>query len=190
MTNTEKLTDLQEFDTYNKDADINIYVTNLNLYNQGLLYGCWVSLPKDSDELEEVINAVSRGGEDELFITDFECELFKIGEYDDIDELNEKAEQLDECDDLDAVAAALELGLTDDIEEAEEMAEDCIQIERPTFSFSSDDYIIGEYFIEELGAPELPDELAPYFDYEAYGRDISYDYHTTEKDGIIYLFNL
>lgn len=172
MTNTEKLTDLQEFDTYNKDANINIYVTNLNLYNQSVLYGCWVS----------------RGGEDELFITDFECELFSIGEYDDIDELNEKAEQLEECDDLDAVAAALDF--TDDIDEAEEIAEDCIQIERPAFSFSSDDYIIGEYFIEELGVLELPDELAPYFDYEAYGRDISYNYHTTEKDGIIYLFNL
>ena len=184
MTNTEKLTDLQEFDTYNEKANINIYVTNLNLYNQGLLYGCWVSLPKNSDELEEVINAVSRGGEDEIFITDYESEFFSIGEYDDIEELNEKAEQLDECDDLDAVAAALDF--TDDINEAE----DCIQIERPAFSFSSDDYIIGEFFVEELGALELPDELAPYFDYEAYGRDISYDYHTTEKDGIIYLFNL
>lgn len=188
MTNTEKLTDLQEFDTYNKDANINIYVTNLNLYNQGLLYSCWVSLPKDSDELEKVVNAVSRGGKDELFITDFECKLFSIGEYDDIEELNEKAEQLEECDDLDAVAAALDF--TDDIDEAEEMAEDCIQIERPAFSFSSDEYIIGEYFVEELGALELPDELAPYFDYEAYGRDISCDYHTTEKDGTIYLFNL
>lgn len=190
MTNAEKLTDLQEFDTYNKNANINIYITNLNLYNSGSLYGCWVSLPKDSNELEEVKNAVSRGGKDELFITDYECELFRIGEYDDIEELNEKAEQLEECDDLDAVAAALEFGLTDDIEEAEEMAENCIQIERLVFSCSSDNYIIGEYFVEELGALELPDDLAPYFDYEAYGRDISYDYHTTEKDGIIYLFNL
>lgn len=188
MTNTEKLTDLQAFDTYDESASINIYVTNLNLYNQGLLYGCWVSLPKDSDELEEVINAVSRGGEDEIFITDYESEFFSIGEYDDIAELNEKAEQLDECDDLDAVAAALEF--TDDIDEAEEMAEDCIQIDRPAFSFSSDNYIIGEFFAEELGAVELPENIAPYFDYEAYGRDISYDYHTTEKDGVIYLFNL
>ena len=188
MTNTEKLTDLQEFDTYNKNANINIYVTNLNLYNQGSLYGCWVSLPKDSDELDEVINAVSRDGKDELFITDFECKLFSIGEYDDIEELNEKAEQLEECDDLDAVAAALDF--TEDIDEAEEMAKDCIKIERPAFSWSSDDYIIGEFFVEELGALELPDELAPYFDYEAYGRDINYNYHTTEKDGTIYLFNL
>ena len=90
--------------------------------------------------------------------------------------------------DLDAVAAALDF--TYDIDEAEEMAKDCIQIERPAFSFLSDNYIIGEYFIEELRALELPDEIAPYFDYEAYGRDISYDYHTTEKDGTIYLFNL
>jgi hypothetical protein len=34
---------------------------------------------------------------------------------------------------------------------------------------------LGRYYIEELGALDVPEHLENYFDYEAYGRDISFD---------------
>jgi antirestriction protein len=34
---------------------------------------------------------------------------------------------------------------------------------------------LAEYFIE-AGALDIPDHISRYFDYEAYGRDLSYDF--------------
>ncbi len=37
------------------------------------------------------------------------------------------------------------------------------------FEFPESDF--GAYLIEELSAIKIPDNIQPYFDYEAYGRD-------------------
>ncbi len=34
---------------------------------------------------------------------------------------------------------------------------------------------LGLYFVDECGAIQIPDNIAPYFDYESYGRDMYLD---------------
>lgn len=37
---------------------INIYITNLGKYNEGMLIGEWVKLPVDQNELQNVLNRI------------------------------------------------------------------------------------------------------------------------------------
>lgn len=81
---------------------LNIYVTNLGKYNEGYLIGEWVELPVSEEELQAVYNRIGINERyEEVFITDYETDIsgLKVGEYDNISELNDLAEQLDELDD-------------------------------------------------------------------------------------------
>ena len=88
-----------------------IYLTNLGKYNEGELVGEWVSLPVDEEELNAVFDRIMICHDDkmyydevgcpyeEYFITDYECDFCQIGEYEDLDSLNEMAEELESLDD-------------------------------------------------------------------------------------------
>ena len=66
-----------------------IYLTNLGKYNEGYLVGEWVHLPISSEDLKEVFDRIGINEEyEEFFITDYECDIFKIHEYDSISYLN------------------------------------------------------------------------------------------------------
>ena len=53
----------------------------------------------------------------------------------------------------------------------------------------SDDFALGYAYIHNFGCMELPEHLEPYFDYEAYGRDISCEGNFyTASNGNIYEF--
>lgn len=87
---------------------LNIYITNLGKYNEGELMGEWVALP--CDDLEAVYERIGINEEyEEMFITDYESDFdgLQIGEYDNIEDLNEWAEEL-EAVDAEVVAAILE----------------------------------------------------------------------------------
>lgn len=81
---------------------LNIYLTNLGKYNEGELIGEWVKLP--CDDFEVVLKRIGISDEpdengryyEEYFITDYETDVsgLQIGEYDDLDELNELAESI------------------------------------------------------------------------------------------------
>lgn len=89
---------------------LKIYVTNLSKYNEGVLVGEWVSLP--CEDIKEVLDKISNNDNDELFISDYETDIsgLKIGEYEDILQLNEIAEEIEEMreDELIAFQAYLE----------------------------------------------------------------------------------
>ena len=81
-----------------------VYITDLEAYNNGHLVGSWYQLPMNEDLLAESIeNELQRGKEicesehfhEEYFITDYECEYMEIGEYSNLNKLNEIAEAME-----------------------------------------------------------------------------------------------
>lgn len=159
---------------------LKIYVTNLSKYNEGVLVGEWVSLPCEG--LEEVLNKISNNGNDELFISDYETDIsnLKISEYDDILQLNEIAEEIDNLSDDEVIALQAYLEQYNDIEQAlEEVRQgnyriyyNCDNMEDVAYQVVNDCGLLD-------GAPE---ELKVYFDYEAYGRDLSINGTFTQVD--------
>ena len=76
---------------------MNIYLTNLGKYNEGQLIGEWVELPVSNEELQKVFERIGINEEyEEYFITDYECDFYEVGEYENIDTLNDIAERIDE----------------------------------------------------------------------------------------------
>ena len=159
---------------------IKIFISNLKEYNNGKIIGEWVSLPCEG--LEEVLNKISNNGNDELFISDYETDIsnLKISEYDDILQLNEIAEEIDNLSDDEVIALQAYLEQYNDIEQAlEEVRQgnyriyyNCDNMEDVAYQVVNDCGLLD-------GAPE---ELKVYFDYEAYGRDLSINGTFTQVD--------
>lgn len=71
-----------------------IFLTNLGKYNEGRLIGEWVDLPVE-DAFKAALKSIGINEQyEEYFISDYECE-FKIGEYENIFELNEVAKTIE-----------------------------------------------------------------------------------------------
>lgn len=172
-----------------------IYLTNLGKYNEGELVGKWLDLPCEDMVKELVSIGVSDEPDEngnyyeEYFITDYENDYdYKVGEYDSLDDLNEIAEELENLDDYDreVVKAFIENG--SDIEEALDGLRDGNYM---VFSNCSDMADVAYQYIEETGLlNDIPEGLRNYFDYEAYGRDMSFEgtFIFTDNGNCIELF--
>lgn len=149
-----------------------IYLTNLGKYNEGELVGEWVDLPASQEELEKVFERIGINEEyEEYFITDYECDLYEVGEYENIDKLNDIAERIKELDEEGSkVVKALIQKLDYTLDEAIDKV-------------NSGDYMIyndcenmtdvAYQVVEECGYLEnVPDNVARYFDYESFGREL------------------
>ncbi len=155
---------------------IEIFVANLSQYAAGnATSGKWVSLPADPETLEEMLNEIGVGPDQEYFITDTSSDIdglwTVIDEHISLGEVNELAEALDELDtyELQKVEAIIEL-------ESPSLPDLMMILESLSgYDLLSDvntDEDLGRYFIDELCALTIPEPLANYFDYEAYGRDV------------------
>ena len=173
--------------SYNKDYPFAAFITNLGKYNEGELVGEWVKFPTTAEELKEVFKRIGIGQRDdfgqpyeEWFITDYDCYVdglySKLGEYENLDELNYLASKLDEMGESEYAQfqAGMEMGdhcgsLQEIINLTENL--DCYEI-YPNIEDYDD---LGRYYIEELDAMQVPEHLQNYIDYEAYGRDVAMD---------------
>ena len=173
--------------SYNKDYPFAAFITNLGKYNEGELVGEWVKFPTTAEEMKEVFKRIGIGQKDdfgnpyeEWFITDYDCYVDglydKMGEYENLDELNYLASKLDEMSDSEYAQfqAGMEMGdhcgsLQEIINLTENL--DCYEI-YPNIEDYDD---LGRYYIEELDAMQVPEHLQNYIDYEAYGRDVAMD---------------
>ena len=156
------------------------YITNLGKYNEGELCGEYLKFPTTTEEVQALLSRIGIDGVlyEEYFITDYETEIEGLydllGEYESIDELNYLATLLKDLDEyeLEKFVGAIDYG------EYTRSVKDLINLTQ-----NLDNYIIypnveneedlGRFYIEELSALEIPDNMQNYFDYEAYGRDIS-----------------
>lgn len=122
-----------------------------------------------------------------MFITDYDCYVDglydKLGEYENLDELNYLASMLDEMDQSDYAKfqAAMEIGdYTSSLQEIINLTEnlDCYEI-YPNIEDYDD---LRRYYIEELEVTQVPAHLQNYIDYEAYGRDVALEENGTFTD--------
>lgn len=176
------------------NTNTKIFVTNLGMYNEGELYGAWLSIPVDEDDFKEFLkDKVGIGSTDEFgqpyeeyFITDYDSDLnCRIGEYENIMALSELIEDIERDCELDAMNAYFE-SHNDNLQEAYD-------------AISSGDYMLvsgvsneeelGEYFFEEYGYKEILVNMqdyysrmkdiragidyAEYIDFEKFGRHMS-----------------
>ncbi len=179
---------------YDKDYPFAAFITNLGKYNEGELVGEWVKFPITAEEMKEVFKRIGIGQKDEFgqpyeewFITDYDCYVdglySKLGEYENLDELNYLASKLEEMRDYeyDQFQAGMEMGdhcgslqeiinLTDNL--------DCYEV-YPDIEDYDD---LGRYYIEELDVMQVPEHLQNYIDYEAYGRDVALEEGGTFTD--------
>ena len=173
--------------SYNKDYPFAAFITNLGKYNEGELVGEWVKFPTTAEELKEVFKRIGIGQRDdfgqpyeEWFITDYDCYVdglySKLGEYENLDELNYLASKLDEMSESEYAQfqAGMEMGdhcgsLQEIINLTENL--DCYEVYPDIHDYDD----LGRYYIEELDVMQVPEHLQNYIDYEAYGRDVAMD---------------
>ena len=172
---------------HDKDYPFAAFITNLGKYNEGELVGEWVKFPTTAEEMKEVFKRIGIGQRDdfgqpyeEWFITDYDCYVDglydKLGEYENLDELNYLASKLDEMSDSEYAQfqAGMEMGdhcgsLQEIINLTENL--DCYEV----YPHIEDYDDLGRYYIEELEVMQVPEHLQNYIDYEVYGRDVAMD---------------
>jgi len=170
--------------------EIKIALTNLGAYNEGELRYEWLTLPFTYDELEDALKRIGIDGieYEEYFISDYEAP-FSIGEYDNIDDLNEKAEILEGFNYIEMEIIETYLNeVNDDIDEAINVIHNG---EYMLFEGCSDMSEVAERYVEETGLlHDVDDNLARYFNYEAFGRDMAIEGNFHEyQDGYIEILN-
>lgn len=145
---------------------ISIYLTNLKKYNEGILYGKWLDLPADEDDLQEELDEVL-GDDEEYFIADWEAPKgFDIGEYSNLYSLNEEAEEYEDIlrDKFGGNEEAFELVLS-------EYDNDISRYEKAdVYFFNGDMSDVAREYISTYPTQDIPEIFLDYFDYEAYGE--------------------
>lgn len=153
------------------------YVTNTGKYAEGHPTGEALRFPTTTEEVQRVLKQIGVDGVRyrEYFITFFDSDILGLydylGEYENIDELNHLACLLSELDqgELEKFEAALNIGThTSSVADIINLAQnlECFDF-YPDIENEED---LGRYYTEDL---LIPAELKDYFNYEAYGRDVS-----------------
>ena len=153
------------------------YITNLGKYNEGELVGETLEFPTSPQEVQALLKHIGVDGirYEEFFITSFDGDVLGLydylGEYENLDELNHLACLLSELDqgELEKFEAVLHTGAhTSSVADIINLTQnlDCFEF-YPEIENEED---LGRYWAEDL---PIPEELKDYFDYKAYGRDIS-----------------
>ena len=159
---------------------MNIYLTNLGKYNEGFLIGEWVSLPVSQEELKKVLKRIKISNKpdangnyyEEYFITDWECDYYNIGEYENIDTLNKIASQVESLEDNEKeIVKALMSECSYTLDEAMEKVNNGDY----RIYYNCEDMIDVAYeVVEECDyLRNIPENVARYFDYKAFARDLS-----------------
>ena len=176
-----------------------IALTNLGKYNEGILDFTWLTLPATDEEIAAAFDKIEvshdnihyysdgmgrvtttdiYGEYEEYFITDYECDFYDVGEYENIDRLNEIAQTIDDLDEYEQeiVKALMSDGFS--LDEAIEKKDDCIY-----WSDCDSMTDVAYRYIDETCMFEgMPDLLTRYFDYESFGRDLGLDGHWVATD--------
>lgn len=154
---------------------IRIYLTNLGKYNEGELVGKWIDLPTINGFDEDLKEIGINEEYEEWFITDYETDIdgLKISEYSNIEELDELAKNLEDLlyYEKEVIEALIFEGYT--LEDALDKKDDCM-----IYYNCNDMEDVAREYIEQCGLlNDVSDILQNYFDFEAYGRDMSYEGH-------------
>lgn len=176
--------------------ELKAYVTNLGKYNEGETIGEWVEFPIDEDEERELMERIGCAYEDdegewhnedyeEYFMTDYESGFSiydYVGEYVNIEDLNEYAERLENIEDEDLFRALL-----DDrggLDEALNIYESSDYIWYPGMSLTD----VAEELVDSGVFGDVSDSLERYIDYERMGQDLSCDGYKEYDGGVLCIY--
>ena len=162
---------------------LQVFLTDLQAYNEGHLVGRWVQLPISKFELAQAFSEVLCEGEgvcgttnhDETFLSDYsydDYEFIPVGEYSDVNELNEQLGLLEFKSDheLKAISFLLSEGLAMDVEDAISKADDVRVHEGQSMEDIAYDLLQDCY-----GVDQLPSIIANNIDYESVARELEMD---------------
>ena len=154
------------------------YITNLGKYAEGQLVGQPLKFPATTEEVQSLLKNIGVDGVryEEFFITAFDGDVMGLydylTEYENLDELNHLAHLISELDsdEIETLEAVLNKG-----DHASSVADiinlvhnlDCYELHPGV----TDDETLGRIYVEDMELLDVPDNVLPYFDFEAYGRD-------------------
>jgi len=161
-------------------SEIEAYVCNLGKYVAGNVDGGYLRFPATTEDVQALLKRIGVDGIrfEEVIITEATTDIDSlsqyINQYADIDELNYLASLLVEMDEGDRgrFEAAIAYGeYTGSMKDLINLAQnlDCYEY----YPGVENDEDLGYYLIDELGGMNIPENIKPYFDYEAYGQEIS-----------------
>ena len=155
------------------------YITNLGKYAEGQLVGETLKFPATTEEVQSLLKNIGVDGVryEEFFITAFDGDVMGLydylTEYENLDELNHLAHLISELDsdEIETLEAVLNKGdhtssVADIINLVHNL--DCYELHPGV----TDDETLGRIYVEDMELPDVPDNVLPYFDFEAYGRDV------------------
>ena len=155
------------------------YITNLGKYNEGRIVGETLKFPATTEEVQSLLKNIGVDGVryEEFFITAFDGDVMGLydylTEYENLDELNHLAHLISELDsdEIETLEAALNKGdhtssVADIINLVHNL--DCYELHPGV----TDDETLGRIYVEDMELLDGPDNVLPYFDFEAYGRDM------------------
>ena len=155
------------------------YITNLGKYAEGQLVGETLKFPATTEEVQSLLKNIGVDGVryEEFFITAFDGDVMGLydylTEYENLDELNHLAHLISELDsdEIETLEAALNKG------DHTSSVADIINLVRNLDCYDlhpgvTDDETLGRIYVEDMELLDVPDNVLPYFDFEAYGRDM------------------
>ena len=155
------------------------YITNLGKYAEGQLVGETLKFPATTEEVQSLLKNIGVDGVryEEFFITAFDGDVMGLydylTEYENLDELNHLAHLISELDsdEIETLEAVLNKGdhtssVADIINLVHNL--DCYELHPGV----TDDETLGRIYVEDMELLDVPDNVQPYFDFEAYGRDM------------------
>ena len=157
--------------SYDHDCPFEAFITNLGKYNEGELIGEWVKFPTTPEKLQEVFEHIGIGSQDEFgsvyeewFISDYDCYVDglydKLGEYESLDELNYLASKLEELGDAEYEHFQAAMQISDYTGSIKDLINLTDNLDKYDVLSGVEDYSdLGRYYIEELGAMEVPEHL-------------------------------
>lgn len=162
---------------------LEVFITDLQAYNEGHLVDKWVQLPICKFELAQAFSEVLCEGEavcrttnhEETFLTDYsydDYEFMPVGEYSDVNELNEQLGLLELKSDheLKAISFLLSEGLAMDVEDAISKADDVRVYENQSMEDIAFDLLQDCYSVDTL-----PSIIANNISYEDVARELEMD---------------
>ena len=160
------------------ESVLEAFISNPALYSAGQLVGETLHFPTNTEEVQSLLKRIGVDGVrcQEYFIISFDSDILGLydylGEYENIDELNHLACLLSELtsSELETLEAVLDSGdhcssVRDIINLPQNL--DCYGF----YPGVSDEETLGRSYVDDLEMLDVPDQVKPYFDYEAYGRD-------------------
>ncbi len=161
------------------------FITNMAAYVGGELRGKWIDLPCGEKEFAKALHDIGTSAKyPEYFITDYDSDipLYAIfGECVNIEQVNKFVESVQGYE---KEVAAIEEAYTSDPSEILEIIESGNYQFYPNMSMLDVAY---ELVDECYDLDKLMGDLACYFNYEKFARDLSFDSYYEVSEGVIYI---